>query len=49
MTPQKVGSLLFFSAYYNGALALTLDENKPGYSGALEEQERARSSPRPCT
>jgi outer membrane protein assembly factor BamB len=31
MTPQKVGSLLFFSAYYNGALALALDENKPGY------------------
>jgi outer membrane protein assembly factor BamB len=30
-TPQLVGNKLFFSAYYQGALMLTLDQDKPGY------------------
>ena len=31
-TPVQAGSLLFFSAYYEGALMLTLDEKKPAAS-----------------
>ena len=42
-TPVKAGSLMFFSGYYQGALMLLLDEDKPGAKQLWKEQSESET------